>query len=131
MPADVAGYQSPVVIMNCYTASSSRQASSPASEVMVAPRNSNRIRRSKRSVARGLVLSPIGCLQCVYVIKNPGDAIPSPRLGRWVDRGFLAGLLESPSDGGPGVHGGYGGDLSDAVPLLFKFVVEGGILRFG
>ena len=32
-------------------------------EVMVAPRNSNRTRRSKRSLARGLVLSPclIGC----------------------------------------------------------------------
>ena len=39
--------------------SSSRQASSPASEVMVAPRNSNRIRRSKRSLALELVLSPI------------------------------------------------------------------------
>ena len=37
--------------------SSSRQANSPASEVMVAPRNSNRIRRSKRSVAQALVLS--------------------------------------------------------------------------
>ena len=33
--------------------SNSRQASSPASEVMVAPRNSNRTRRSKRSVAFG------------------------------------------------------------------------------
>ena len=34
--------------------SNSRQASSPASEVMVAPRNSNRTRRSKRSVALGV-----------------------------------------------------------------------------
>ena len=52
------------------SASDSRQANSPASEVMVAPWNSNRIRRSKRSVARELVLSPIGCLQSGYVIKN-------------------------------------------------------------
>ncbi len=29
-----------------------------------------RTRRSKRSVARGVVLSPIGCLQSGYVIKN-------------------------------------------------------------
>ena len=32
--------------------------------------NSNRIRRSKRSVVRGFVLSPIGCLQSGYVIKS-------------------------------------------------------------
>ena len=50
--------------------SNSRQASSPASEAMVAPWNSNRIRRSKRSLARELVLSPIGCLQSGHVIKN-------------------------------------------------------------
>ena len=50
--------------------SNSRQASSPASEVMVAPRNSNRIRRSKRSLARAFVLSPIGCLRGQYVIKS-------------------------------------------------------------
>ena len=50
--------------------SNSRQASSPASEVMVAPRNSNRTRRSKRSVTRAFVLSPIGCLRGQYVIKS-------------------------------------------------------------
>ena len=32
--------------------------------------NSNRIRRSKRSVARGLVLSPIGCLQSGYAYQD-------------------------------------------------------------
>ena len=45
--------------------SNSRQANSPASEVMVAPWNSNRIRRSKRS-SRELVFHPSGCLQSAY-----------------------------------------------------------------
>ena len=39
-------------------------------EVIVAPWNSNRIRRSKRSLPRGLVLSPIRCLQSESVIKS-------------------------------------------------------------
>ena len=50
--------------------SSSRQASSPASEVMVAPRNSNRTRRSKRSLARGWCFHPLGASRGQYVIKS-------------------------------------------------------------
>ena len=58
-----------VVSVSPSASSNSRQANSPASEVIVAPWNSNRTRRSKRSLARGLVLSPIGCLHG-YVIKS-------------------------------------------------------------
>ena len=63
-------YTSFAVSVSHNASSNSRQASSPASKVIVAPRNSNRTQRSKLSVVRGVVLSFIGCLQSGYIIKN-------------------------------------------------------------